>query len=215
MPKPSHCQLPICDRGSHSRIKGEGLWLCKVHYEQERTGGLRRCASCEAILPVKRGRGDWCGDQCQLQIKFEEMRDRATAVLPPRGLALRQPCLLDSRTTAKGYPDMYARLESVGKQVWLGHRLAWILANEMQVVPAGMDLDHICQRPACFEPSHLQLLTRAAHAVVTWGRYDIREVTERRLKQVLGGIPDGSAVDVSLNWNGHLVRIKPATERSL
>lgn len=52
--------------------------------------------------------------------------------------------------TRLGYGQMSYRnkLESV-------HRVAWIVANGP--IPEGMEIDHVCHRRACVNPTHLRL----------------------------------------------------------
>lgn len=70
----------------------------------------------------------------------------------------------------------------VGGQDWLGHRLMYVLfigghAN-------GYELDHLCNKPRCIRPNHLEPLTakqnakrraiRAKHPDASWWRSDWR-----------------------------------------
>lgn len=40
------------------------------------------------------------------------------------------------------------------------HHVFWTLANH-RPIPDGMEIDHICCRPNCINPKHLQVLTPA------------------------------------------------------
>lgn len=41
------------------------------------------------------------------------------------------------------------------------HRYAYRRANGRESLIAGMDVDHLCHRPACVNPAHLELVTRS------------------------------------------------------
>lgn len=42
------------------------------------------------------------------------------------------------------------------------HRLMWQHTHDMEV-PEGHEVDHLCCNRACFNPKHLQLVTKAEH----------------------------------------------------
>ncbi|MGA7723315.1 MAG: HNH endonuclease signature motif containing protein [Ignavibacteriaceae bacterium] len=52
--------------------------------------------------------------------------------------------------------DGYRRIERGHKQ-WLVHRYIWTLYNGE--IPAGMEVRHRCNNPACFRIEHLELGT--------------------------------------------------------
>lgn len=59
----------------------------------------------------------------------------------------------------RGYPVMNAK--------WLigensAHRVAYVAANG--AIPDGMTVDHLCFRPSCVNPAHLQLLTHSENS---------------------------------------------------
>ena len=69
-----------------------------------------------------------------------------------------QPCWVDSAIVL--CPKGYCRKQwhEEGKLVRkLGHVLAWELFYGR--VPVGLELDHLCRNPACFNPAHLEAVT--------------------------------------------------------
>jgi hypothetical protein len=53
-------------------------------------------------------------------------------------------------------PDGYVTVYVAGRTV-LGHRLAYESASGP--IPDGLELDHLCRRPGCVRPSHLEAVT--------------------------------------------------------
>ena len=60
------------------------------------------------------------------------------------------------KANVKGYPVVRIARKNV-----LAHRLSY----EIMVgpIPEGMTVDHICGNKVCYNPAHLQLLTRSEH----------------------------------------------------
>lgn len=42
---------------------------------------------------------------------------------------------------------------------YLAHRMAWLLHNKTESIPAGMSVMHTCDNPLCCRPDHLSLGT--------------------------------------------------------
>lgn len=56
--------------------------------------------------------------------------------------------------TTKGYG-----VKRVGERLEYVHRLAYIEANG--AIPDGLELDHLCRNPPCYNPDHLEAVTHA------------------------------------------------------
>ena len=68
-------------------------------------------------------------------------------------------CLLWTARLNKGYGDSSFQGRTV-----LAHRLSWMVKNETTVIPETIDgqtssIRHLCHRPSCIEPSHLEIGT--------------------------------------------------------
>ncbi len=55
--------------------------------------------------------------------------------------------------------DGYGRFALPGKKNIQAHRMAWLIAHGE--IPAGLEVMHTCDVPACCRPSHLKLGTHA------------------------------------------------------
>jgi len=83
----------------------------------------------------------------------------------PRGTPLAEKLRLKSKAGPKGCllwtghtnADGYGEFSHEGKMV-RAHRKAWEVANG-RAVPAGLEVCHSCDVPACIEPSHLSAET--------------------------------------------------------
>ena len=75
----------------------------------------------------------------------------------------------------------YGKITYGSKQA-VAHRVSYEMSGE--VIPAGMDIDHICHNRACVRPEHLRLATRKQNSENITGAYKnsqtgIRGVTKR------------------------------------
>ncbi len=70
-------------------------------------------------------------------------------------MATADGCMLwEGALTGSGYGSVW----NEGKW-WLAHRLAYV--QEVGDVPDGMELDHLCNKPSCCNPNHLEPVTHA------------------------------------------------------
>lgn len=67
-----------------------------------------------------------------------------------------------------GYGKAYDPARQVGNRLDWAHRVSY--RNHVGPIPAGRELDHMCENTACINPEHLQPLTKAEHAAVTMER---------------------------------------------
>jgi hypothetical protein len=65
----------------------------------------------------------------------------------------------------------YGRIRIGGRQgkIYLTHRIAWSLAHSVTSeglagIPENQEFHHRCERPACINPSHLELVSRKEHS---------------------------------------------------
>lgn len=76
--------------------------------------------------------------------------------LSPNGWA---GCWLWPGAKVRGYGQIRLYLPGASKSVSrLTHRVVWEYV--MGVIPADLELDHLCRRPACCNPAHLEPVTR-------------------------------------------------------
>lgn len=68
-------------------------------------------------------------------------------------VAIDGECLVWTGAKAQGYGRLYRDNGSA-----LVHRIAYELVHGP--IPTGMDLDHLCRNRACFNPDHLEPVTR-------------------------------------------------------
>jgi hypothetical protein len=127
------CSVAICDRPSESRS------LCHAHYMRWYTTGHVR-----ADEPLKRYlRG--------LEAQFAEYvaHDGPTpSARPDLG-----PCWLwTGRINKMGYGVM-----SLENQPIYAHR--WAYERSIGPIPDSLELDHLCRKPTCVNPTHLEPVT--------------------------------------------------------
>jgi hypothetical protein len=68
--------------------------------------------------------------------------------------------LWTGRLNSNGYGAFYPG----GKpRHWYAHR--WSYVNSVGPVPKDLELDHLCRRPACVNPAHLEAVTRRENIV--------------------------------------------------
>lgn len=58
-------------------------------------------------------------------------------------------------------PDGYGRISLGGQAVGYPHRVAYELM--IAKIPAGLELDHLCRRPLCCNPYHLEPVTMSVN----------------------------------------------------
>jgi len=47
------------------------------------------------------------------------------------------------------------------------HRFIYRAHNNLTSIPDGQEIDHLCRNRACCAPSHLRLIDRPSHAILT------------------------------------------------
>lgn len=57
--------------------------------------------------------------------------------------------------TKKGYGDLWYTVEPKKKRRIKAHRAAYFVKHNTLELPDGMECSHLCNRPACIEPSHI------------------------------------------------------------
>lgn len=72
------------------------------------------------------------------------------------------------RMDANGYGKAYDAMRPPGHRVDWAHRVSW--RRHRGEIPAGMELDHMCENTRCINPDHLQVLTKSEHVAVTLRR---------------------------------------------
>ena len=70
--------------------------------------------------------------------------------------------------TRSGYGTI--RITTDQSRVWMVHRAAWSAYTGLSI-PAGQEVDHLCVRPLCCNPRHLEVVSRAEN---------VRRAVERR-----------------------------------
>ena len=89
----------------------------------------------------------------------------------------------------------YAQLCDYYRGTRLGHRASYMM--HIGEIPSGVDVGHICDTPACINPSHLILQTRSQNiqqaftrgrGVSNWGRAAIKPGTEEFSSKVRKGV---------------------------
>ena len=125
------CAIDLCDRPAISR------GMCQLHYRRWRDWGDPRPELPPRTPPPYRS------PQEQFEARFAE-----AAKLGP------DPCWIWEGTVNQGY--------GVIKR----HRLPRLFAHRLSYekvygeIPEGLQVDHICRHPACFNPNHLRAVTQ-------------------------------------------------------
>ena len=73
------------------------------------------------------------------------------------------------RFTKRGYPRLNLRVNGKHKTK-LAHRVAWESFNGQ--IPGNLTIEHKCRRPACVNPSHMELLSRADNSKARYVLFD-------------------------------------------
>lgn len=167
MPRTGTCSFPDCGRSIRSR------GLCDWHYKQNRAGQTLRpiqilgpkprqpCAApgCDALAKVKglcmgHYHQQWRKRPFTDITRWESIEDRfwskvkqgdAPAHAPDLG-----PCWIWTSILQKSGHAVFG--EAAGKSV---RAYRWAYQNMVSEIPDGLTLDHLCRRPACVNPYHL------------------------------------------------------------
>jgi hypothetical protein len=93
---------------------------------------------CEPLTMKQLGKLRWAGPQHEAAVRFEQHTIRTDGCWHWIG-----HCSLGG----------YGRFRSGGKKI-AAHR--WSYEHFVGQIPAGLTLDHLCNNPACVNPSHLE-----------------------------------------------------------
>lgn len=160
------CSIENCNKPSRSRK------LCSMHYARLlRTGVVGE--------PEMQRRISWDGEKCSLDNCDEKVFSRGFCHAhykrwyrhgdPEKGLARRFKTIeenFQSRTKEQpngclewiGYKSHGYGVIQIGDTHWRVHRYAWTQKNGR--IPEGLEIDHICHNPACYNVEHLRVTTR-------------------------------------------------------
>lgn len=173
------CSVEGCERRYH--CKG----LCGTHYQRSRTGAKARpigrskapCSidGCDSVV-LARG---WCQNHYAAWHKYGSPAG-SSRVMPTAderfwgkvnkagpeptnswdGTPLTGRCWLwTGATSGPGYGNFQEKHEN-GRPHWIGaHRYSY--QTVVGSIPDGLTLDHLCRRPACVNPDHLEPVTKA------------------------------------------------------
>lgn len=87
---------------------------------------------------------------------YERVIARVTLVPAPEGID--GECCLFTGATARGYGRVMTGSVANGtRRARYAH--AVVYEETCGMIPFGMELDHICRRPLCVNPAHLELVT--------------------------------------------------------
>lgn len=78
------------------------------------------------------------------------------------------------------------------RRIRKAHAVVWEIAND-EVVPEGLEPDHLCRNPACVRPDHLEMVTHQVN-------------TQRRTYAYVTSCPEGhsyAAPHLAHKRNGH------------
>ncbi len=92
------------------------------------------------------------------------------------------PCWIWQRNTTRGGYGLVNR----GGQNLTAHRYFYEQAGG--VVPAGMELDHLCNTPACVRPEHLEAVTHSENVRRAFARRESMVATGLRAYRIAQGL---------------------------
>lgn len=132
---------PTCDGPDCDRpIKSVGM--CNAHRMQQLRG--------QPLTPLR-----------------PHMRSRSVVdrLLGKRKIDAGSGCWLWQGATADGTSKGYGRIDYCGTR-WKVHRLAWVYLRGP--IPEGLEIDHLCRVRNCFNPDHLEVVTRTENNRRMW-----------------------------------------------
>lgn len=128
------CRIEGCDR-----VPQKDQGRCSMHIKRMRAHG--------SYDPPHGARNVTITERIDLQVNKDGPLPEARPELGP--------CWLwTGSLNNKGYPLVTYQ----GKQRY-AHRVMYVL--HVGPIPDGLELDHLCQRPACIRPTHLEAVTHA------------------------------------------------------
>jgi HNH endonuclease len=120
--------------------------------------GLCQCGcGCPTTIATKASRGHPKGAPYRFLRGHGNRLVNAAYVVTDAGYET--PCWLWTRGTNA---DGYGESRRVGRTSRLAHR--HFFEDRHGPIPTGLDPDHLCRNPACVNPDHLELVTRAVNA---------------------------------------------------
>ena len=190
---PQHCSIECCEG------KRASFTWCRKHYLRWWKNGSTDLPEKEVVIcavetcsSAASARG-WCSKHYSRWRKTGDPEKTLYDIRPSFDSYIeeRGECLIWTGTlNDEGYGNWFHN----GKQV-KAHRFAWERVNG--VIPRNKVMDHICHTPACVNPKHLRLATRAQNS---WHKKGPQPYSSSGIRNVNRA---GNKWKVIIKKNGH------------